>query len=213
MVNVLACSQFGPRLSSIAQNERPAGRDTPNLPTNIGFQRVWLKHNLNLKGWNFQAHRGFSGKFESSNVSGDNVSREIGRSVTGWTDWSNTPNNASRQPRLTSICMHIYIYIYTYLSIYLSMSLSLSIYIYIYVYICTYMCVCIYIYIYVCMYMYVCIYIYIYMYMYMYIYIYIYYCAQQCEPPTEAYPLYRFRFIGNLLIIDKQVMIKSKYTN
>ena len=32
-----------------------------------------------LKGWNSQAHREFPGKFKSSNVSRDNVSREIGR--------------------------------------------------------------------------------------------------------------------------------------
>ena len=40
-----------------------------------------LKHNVNLKGWNSQAHRGFPGKFESSNVSRGNVSREIGRTL------------------------------------------------------------------------------------------------------------------------------------
>ena len=45
-----------------------------------GFQRVWLKHNLNIKGWNSHVHRGFPGKFESSNLSRDNVSGEIGRS-------------------------------------------------------------------------------------------------------------------------------------
>ena len=44
-----------------------------------GFRRVGLKHDLNLKGWNSQVHREVPGKFESSNVSGDNVSREIGR--------------------------------------------------------------------------------------------------------------------------------------
>ena len=38
-----------------------------------------LEHNLNLKGWNSQVHRGFPRKSESSNVSRDNVSREIGR--------------------------------------------------------------------------------------------------------------------------------------
>ena len=38
-----------------------------------------LKSNINLKGWNSQVHRDISGKFESNNVSGDNVSREIGR--------------------------------------------------------------------------------------------------------------------------------------
>ena len=31
--------------------------------------------------WNFQAHREFPGKFESSNLSRDNASREIGRIV------------------------------------------------------------------------------------------------------------------------------------
>ena len=45
-----------------------------------GFQRVWLKQNLKFKGWNSQAHREFPGKFESSNLSRDNLSRETGRS-------------------------------------------------------------------------------------------------------------------------------------
>ena len=49
---------------------------TANLRTKI---LDLLKHNLNLKGWNSQAYRGFPGKFDSSNVSRDNVSREIGR--------------------------------------------------------------------------------------------------------------------------------------
>ena len=34
---------------------------------------------LNLRGGNSQAHRVFTGEFESSNASRDNVSREIGR--------------------------------------------------------------------------------------------------------------------------------------
>ena len=50
-----------------------------SLPTNIvGFGGF---DSINLKGWNSQAHRGFPGKFESSNVSRDNVSREIGRTL------------------------------------------------------------------------------------------------------------------------------------
>ena len=34
---------------------------TPNLPTNIvgWFQRVWLKHNIYITGWNSQAQRKF----------------------------------------------------------------------------------------------------------------------------------------------------------
>ena len=31
-----------------------------------GFQRVWLEHNLSLKGWNSQAHRDFLGVFLES---------------------------------------------------------------------------------------------------------------------------------------------------
>ena len=45
--------------------------------------RVWLKDNLNWKGWNCHVHRVFSGMLESSNVSRDNVSREIGRMNVG----------------------------------------------------------------------------------------------------------------------------------
>ena len=42
---------------------------SPNPYEHYGFQRVWLKHNLNSKGWNSRAQRGFPGKFESSNLS------------------------------------------------------------------------------------------------------------------------------------------------
>ena len=56
-------------------------RATPNLRTNImafrGFDSSII--NINSKGWNSHVHRGFPGKFESSNLSRDNVSREIGR--------------------------------------------------------------------------------------------------------------------------------------
>ena len=56
------------------------GEGTANLPANIvDFRGVLLKHNLNLKGWNSHVHRKFTGRFESSNVSRDNVSREMGR--------------------------------------------------------------------------------------------------------------------------------------
>ena len=42
-----------------------------------GFQRVWLKRNLHFKGWNSHVHKGFSGSFESANLSRYNLSREI----------------------------------------------------------------------------------------------------------------------------------------
>ena len=41
---------------------------------------VWLKQNLHVKGWNSQVHREFPGSFESTKLSRDNRSREIGRS-------------------------------------------------------------------------------------------------------------------------------------
>ena len=51
----------------------------------ISLLTMWISEGwtLNLKGWNFQVHRGFPGKCESSNVSRDNVSREIGRKTSG----------------------------------------------------------------------------------------------------------------------------------
>ena len=44
-----------------------------------GFQSVWLKHNLDFKGWDSQAHREFPRKFDSTNRGRDNLSRDIGR--------------------------------------------------------------------------------------------------------------------------------------
>ena len=44
-----------------------------------GFQRVRLKQNLNLKGWNSHVHRAFPGKLESNNLSIEIPSREIRR--------------------------------------------------------------------------------------------------------------------------------------
>ena len=54
--------------------------NTANLRTKImdftgGFDSSII---LNFKGWNSKAHRDFPGKFESINLSRDNLSREIG---------------------------------------------------------------------------------------------------------------------------------------
>ena len=61
----------------------PLAARTPRLrPISVlswWFQRLWLKHNLNSEGWNYHVHREFPGKFESSNLSRDNFSREIVR--------------------------------------------------------------------------------------------------------------------------------------
>ena len=53
-----------------------------NLRTNIMDSRgLDSMTHLNSKGWNSHVHRGFPGKFEASNLSRDNVSREIGRNA------------------------------------------------------------------------------------------------------------------------------------
>ena len=42
---------------------------------------VLLKHNLQFKSWNSHVHLVISRNFESTNLSRDNLSREIGRRV------------------------------------------------------------------------------------------------------------------------------------
>ena len=69
---------------------------TVNLRTNI--INALLKHDLNSKGWNSQAHRGSPGKFESSNLSRDNVSREIGR-TSAWEFYRASPRRRARRLR------------------------------------------------------------------------------------------------------------------
>ena len=53
---------------------------TANLRTYILDSRGFDSSiNLNCKGWNSNVHRGLPGNFESTNLSRDNLSREIGR--------------------------------------------------------------------------------------------------------------------------------------
>ena len=52
---------------------------TPNLPTDIVDFRGFDSSIILVKGGNSHVHREFNGKLESSNVSRDSVSREIGR--------------------------------------------------------------------------------------------------------------------------------------
>ena len=91
--------------------------------THCGLRRVGLKHNLDLKGWNSQVHREVPGKFESSNVSRDNVSRGIGRT------WLHTMSAYAAGYKSTAVymsgcvkarsrSMYVYIYIYIYMYIY-----------------------------------------------------------------------------------------------
>ena len=57
---------------------------TANLRTNImAFRGFDYNVILIQRGWSYHVHRGFPGKFESSNLSRDNVSREIGRTSQG----------------------------------------------------------------------------------------------------------------------------------
>ena len=51
-----------------------------SLPTKIhDFRGLASKQNLDSKGWNYHVDRGFPGKVVSTNLSRDNLSREIGR--------------------------------------------------------------------------------------------------------------------------------------
>ena len=63
----------------------PAGarRISPkaDLRTKILNFRGLLQQNLDFKGWNSRVHREFPGKLESTNLSRDTRSREIGRRV------------------------------------------------------------------------------------------------------------------------------------
>ena len=60
-------------------SKRQDRTDTANLRS--GFQRILLKHNLNRKGWESQAHRELPRRFESSNLSRGNLSGEIERII------------------------------------------------------------------------------------------------------------------------------------
>ena len=63
----------------------------------ISALRLWISEGLTraqsyCKGWNSQAHREFPGKFESRNLSRDNLSREIGCVL-----FCETPVSAARE--------------------------------------------------------------------------------------------------------------------
>ena len=92
-------------------------------------------YNLNLKGWNSQVLRGFPRNLESTNLSRDNCSREIGRNPRLGED--NASARPVRPPALAAVArlrrpnnidriyiniiytymIYIYIYIYTYIHV------------------------------------------------------------------------------------------------
>ena len=65
----------------LREHDSVARHDTANLRTKIlafrGFDSSII--NINIKGWNSEARREVPAKFESSNLSRDNLSTEIGR--------------------------------------------------------------------------------------------------------------------------------------
>ena len=80
-----ACLYFrGVNLPGIEGSPRALGPTGPGRAYgqfpyyDSGFQRVWLKQNLNTMGWNSQVYGGFLGKFESANLSRDNLSKRLG---------------------------------------------------------------------------------------------------------------------------------------
>ena len=108
---------------------------TANLPTNIVDLRGFDSSIILIKGVEFPGLRGFPEKSESSNVSGDNVSREIGAYLRSSHRRYNPPEihcclfivqlpKANQRIVLNNMC--IYVYIYTYIYIYIT-------YIYIYI--------------------------------------------------------------------------------
>ena len=104
----------GPRAFSRPRRRGPRGREagtpvwnraTANLRKILEFGGSDSSRILILRGGNSQAHRGFPGMFESGNLSRDNLSREIGRSLI----WPEALSGAcTRTP-------NIYIYIYIYI--------------------------------------------------------------------------------------------------
>ena len=83
-------------------------------------------------GWNSQVHRRFPGKFESANLSGENLSREIRRSRAARCE--EFPGVAfgsvnSKAHQLVGTCVCVYIYINKYIQLYI----YTHIYIYIYI--------------------------------------------------------------------------------
>ena len=63
----------------LKDSDGPRRDRAANLHTKtLDFRGIRLKQELNRKGWNSQAHRGFLGDVESTNLSRD-ISREIGR--------------------------------------------------------------------------------------------------------------------------------------
>ena len=78
-----ALSDAGPERSANARgafvkvNVRPVSV----LRFRISEGLTQVKHNLKFKGWNSHVYKGFPGKFESTNLSRDNLSTEMGRSA------------------------------------------------------------------------------------------------------------------------------------
>ena len=65
---------------ALVANLRGASTCAQSPCQDSGFQRVSLRQNLNLEGWNSHVHREFPGNLELTNLSRDNLGREIGGS-------------------------------------------------------------------------------------------------------------------------------------
>ena len=90
---------------SAARPGRCRSGTSANLRTKIlDVQRVWLKHNLNYEGWNSHVHGGLPRKFESSNISRDNLSGEIGRSTRCFCECERATVYRARKASFSSLC-------------------------------------------------------------------------------------------------------------
>ena len=105
--------------------------------------RVWLKHNLNVKGWNCHLHRAISGDVESTHLNHVGAELETSRVHPTHQQTCRPPFvlcTASRRAATgvhTYIHIHVcrYIYIYIYIHIYTPIDISL----YIYTHMCIYL--------------------------------------------------------------------------
>ena len=142
-LNWLSGAQVGVRgsdfIGSMGRERKVGAAEHPDLAANLrtkilDFRRFWLKQNLDSKGWNSHVHREVPGKFEPTNRSRDNLSREIGRTAVFcmrcvtcqvW-PWSCRSLAQWRWTSLVDIYIYVYIYIYIYMYTYVYMHVLVS---------------------------------------------------------------------------------------
>ena len=85
----------------------PAMQATANLRTKIlDFRGFDSSIFFNIKGWYSHVHRAFPGKFESTDLGRDNISREIGHTISSpERTRTRTPCNRTQSEHLAYFCL------------------------------------------------------------------------------------------------------------